>query len=44
MAERGHHPGQGERDPAVADAAAEACHDRPRPAELAATPPAPARR
>ena len=39
MAERGHRPGHGSGDPAVADAAAEACHDQPHPAELAATPP-----
>jgi hypothetical protein len=39
MAERGHRPGHGSGDPALADAAAEACHDQPHPAELAATPP-----
>ena len=27
MTERGHRPGPGESDPAVADAAAQACHD-----------------
>ena len=27
MAERGYRPGPGESDPAVADAAAQACHD-----------------
>ena len=29
MAERGHRPGPGESDPAVADAAAQACHHQP---------------
>jgi HD-GYP domain-containing protein (c-di-GMP phosphodiesterase class II) len=38
MAERGHHPGHGTGDPAVADAAAQACHDEPQ-AALVATPP-----
>ena len=38
MAERGHRPGNGDSDAAVADAAAEACHDQPQ-AEAAATPP-----
>jgi HD-GYP domain-containing protein (c-di-GMP phosphodiesterase class II) len=40
MAERGHHTGQAESDPAVVDAAAQACHDQP--AGLAGTPAAPA--
>jgi HD-GYP domain-containing protein (c-di-GMP phosphodiesterase class II) len=39
MAERGHRPGHGDGDAAVADAAAEACHDQPQTAEFAATPP-----
>jgi HD-GYP domain-containing protein (c-di-GMP phosphodiesterase class II) len=43
MAERGHRPGQGESDPAVADAAAQACHDGPG-AALTATPPRSGRR
>jgi HD-GYP domain-containing protein (c-di-GMP phosphodiesterase class II) len=44
MAERGHRPGNGDGDAAVADAAAEACHDQPQAAEAAATPPVPSRR
>jgi len=44
MAERGHRPGHGEGDAAVADAAAEACHDDPKAADLAATPPVPGQR
>jgi HD-GYP domain-containing protein (c-di-GMP phosphodiesterase class II) len=44
MAERGHRPGNGDGDAAVADAAAEACHDQPQAAELASTPPASSRR
>lgn len=43
MAERGHRPGPGESDPAVADAAAQACHDEPQ-AALVATPPRSGRR
>ena len=44
MAERGHRPGHGEGDAAVADAAAEACHDDPKAADWAATPPVPGQR
>jgi HD-GYP domain-containing protein (c-di-GMP phosphodiesterase class II) len=44
MAERGHRLGHGDGDAAVADAAAEACHDHPEAADLAATPPASGRR
>jgi hypothetical protein len=44
MAERGHHPGTGQGDPAVADAAADACHDELQAVEPTATPPAPSRR
>jgi HD-GYP domain-containing protein (c-di-GMP phosphodiesterase class II) len=40
MAERGHRPGNRDGDAAVADAAAEACHDQPQAVEVAATPPA----
>jgi HD-GYP domain-containing protein (c-di-GMP phosphodiesterase class II) len=40
MAERGLRPGHTKGDAAVADAAAEACHDQPQAAEVAATPPA----
>jgi len=43
MAERGHRPGPGTGDPAVTEAAAEACHDQPQ-AALAATPPRSGRR
>ena len=39
MAERGHRPGHGDGDPAVADTAAEACHDQPHAADLAPTLP-----
>jgi hypothetical protein len=38
MAERGHRPGPGESDPAVADVAAEACHDEPQAALVATSP------
>jgi HD-GYP domain-containing protein (c-di-GMP phosphodiesterase class II) len=44
MAERGHHPGTGQGDPAVADAAAEACHNQPQAPEPTATPPASSQR
>ena len=40
MAERGHRPAHEQGDAAVADAAAEACHDQPDAAELAPSPPA----
>jgi HD-GYP domain-containing protein (c-di-GMP phosphodiesterase class II) len=38
MADHGHHPAPGRGDPAVADAAAEACHDQPHPAHSAPAP------
>ena len=38
MADHGQHPAHGGGDPAVADAAAEACHDQPHPAHSAPTP------
>jgi HD-GYP domain-containing protein (c-di-GMP phosphodiesterase class II) len=38
MAERGHRPGPGPGDPAVAGDAAAACHDGPQPARLPAAP------
>jgi HD-GYP domain-containing protein (c-di-GMP phosphodiesterase class II) len=38
MAERGHRPGPGESDPAVADAAAQACHDQPHGAPVGGPP------
>jgi HD-GYP domain-containing protein (c-di-GMP phosphodiesterase class II) len=44
MAERGHHPGRGDGDLAVADAGAEACHDQPQAVEAASTPPASSQR
>jgi len=44
MAARGHRPGNGDGDPAVADAAAEACHQQPQTAEFAATPPSSSQR
>jgi HD-GYP domain-containing protein (c-di-GMP phosphodiesterase class II) len=40
MAERGHCPGNVDGEAAVAEAAAEACHDQPQAAEFASTPPA----
>jgi HD-GYP domain-containing protein (c-di-GMP phosphodiesterase class II) len=39
MAERGHRPGNGDGDAAVADAAAEACHQQPQAADLTPTLP-----